>query len=151
MRLILFHYVKIGLLSRSESSTRIRRIYLKLLAAASIIWGTKKNATQACRLFINVMVTTLREAGLFYAERERNHCEQQCTSLSHSEIPATRRVHGYLADCVRNELLMRGPEELENSEFCFPQISMLPETKSKEKIEIRESETKFTVPKGTSH
>ena len=36
--------------------------------------------------------------------------------------------------------LMTGP--LGNSEFCFPQISMLPLTSSRE--------TKFTVPLGTS-
>ena len=40
-----------------------------------------------------------------------------------------------------NKLLMTGPEG--NSVFCFPRISMFPETKSRE--------TKFTVPQGASH
>ena len=43
--------------------------------------------------------------------------------------------------------LMTGPEG--NSEFCFPRISMFPETKSRETLRFEGK--KFTVPQGTRH
>ena len=59
--------------------------YTKHLAAVSIIqiWVTKKHSTQACCfIFISIRVTTLEAAGLYFAERGRNHCEQPSAPLS---------------------------------------------------------------------
>ena len=100
--------------------------YIKHLAAVSIIqiWVTKKHFTQARYLFffINIRLTTLQAAGLYYAERGRNRCKQPSASLSLVRCRRYQLLTGYaVTDGMRNKLLMLGPER--NSEFCFPRIS----------------------------
>ena len=146
----MFHVVKIGLLSRSESSTCIRNIYFKLLAAVSIIWVTKNTLRRPA---VCLSISGLLLYGQLVCSTPN---ERETTASNRVLLSVVRRYQllaGYtVTDCIGKGLLVRHPEELENSEFYFPRISTFLETKSKEKkIEIRGSETKFTVPQGTSH
>ena len=87
---------------------------------------------------MNIKHTTLQAAGLYYAERGRNRCKQPSASLSLVRCRRYQLLTGYaVTDCMRNKLLMLGPER--NSEFCFPRIS------SKETLRPERSSRKLVI------